>query len=69
MMQVVNQAKTECELTFVKRLGKWSEHELSRRYLLENYIIATAFRANWDGIDSGRVSAYAAVMLNITSKD
>lgn len=68
-MQVVNQAKTECELTFIKRLGKWSELEADRRDLLENYLIATAFRANWDGIDAGRVRAYAAVMLNITSKD
>jgi len=68
-MQVVNQAKTECELTFIKRLGKLSEHELSRRDLLENYLMATAFRANWDGIDAARVRGYAAVMLNITSKD
>lgn len=68
-MQVVNQAKTECELTFVKRLGKWSEHELSRRDLLENYITATAFRADWDGIDGARARAYAAALLNITNKD
>lgn len=68
-MQIVNQEKTECELTFVKRLSHWTERGLSRRDLLENYIIATAFRANWDGIDSGRVRSYAAVLFNISTKD
>lgn len=68
-MQVVNQAKTECELTFVKRLGKWSEHEADRRDLLENYMIATAFRSDWDGIDSARVRGYAALQLHLVCKD
>jgi hypothetical protein len=68
-MQVINRAKTDCELTFVKRLGKWSEHELSRRDLLENYIVATAFRAEWDGIDAARVRSYAAMQLHTISAD
>ncbi len=68
-MQVINQAKTECELTFVKRLGKWSERQLSRRDLLENYIVATAFRRDWDGIDAARVRGYAAIQLHTIGAD
>ena len=64
-MQVVNQDKTNCEMTFIKRLGRWSEIETDRRSLLENYIIATSFREKWDGIDSARVRAYAALCLNL----
>ena len=67
-MQVVNQAKTECELTFIKRLGKWSAREADRRDLLENYMIATAFRSDWDGIDAARVRGYAALQLHLVCK-
>ena len=64
-MIIINEDKTKCELTFIKRLGRWSELDnVSRRDLLENYLIATAFREVWDGIDAGRVRAFAAMQLH-----
>ena len=65
-MNIINQDKTKCEMTFIKRLGRWSELEsIPRRDLLENYLIATAFRESWDGIDAGRVRAFAAMQLHL----
>jgi len=64
-MNLINEDNTLHELRFLKRLGRWSEvRGLSRRDLLQRYMLALTRRVRWDGIDVGRVRAFAAMELH-----
>jgi hypothetical protein len=56
---------TDSELDFLDRLGRHGEHrsEVRRINALEGYIKAAPMRADWAGIDRGRVLAHAIKLL------
>lgn len=64
-MNIFNEDATIHELRFLKRLGRWSEVKgQTRRDLLQRYMIASAKRVRWDGIDAGRVRSFAAMEMH-----
>ena len=55
---------TEKELSFIQKLGQFSQKKtVSRKVLLQRYLKATKLRADWDGMDRIKVTNAARQAL------